>query len=123
MFGSSNSTWSQEYFWRSNPSQSNQSVLATNHISESAQPLIVNLYTDFHSYVISDSFSASAILFKRGVLQGECLRHFIFSLCFNTFIQFIKQEIYIQFGLLPLDDNDRLFHWLLLLMNVEISYC
>ena len=77
---------------------------------ESLQLLIANLYTDIHSHIISDSFSTPAIPFNRGVLQGDCLSPLIFNLCFNTFIQFIKQEKYNQFGFSPHDENDRLFH-------------
>ena len=44
------------------------------------------------------------------MLQGDCLSPLIFNLCFNTFIQFIKQEKYKQFGFSPHDKNDRLFH-------------
>ena len=87
-----------------------KSVLEYHHIPESLQLLIANLYTDFHSHIISDSFSTPAIPFNRGVLQGDCLSPLIFNLCFNTFIQFIKQEKYNQFGFSPHDENDRLFH-------------
>ena len=69
-----------------------KSVLEYHHIPESLQLLIANLYTDFHSHIISDSFSTPVIPFNRGVLQGDCLSPLIFNLCFNTFIQFIKQE-------------------------------
>ena len=87
-----------------------KSVLAYHHIPESVQALIASLYTDFHSYIISNNFSTPAIPFKRGVLQGECLSPLIFNLCFNTFIQFIKQEKYKQLGFSPHDENDCLFH-------------
>ena len=87
-----------------------RSVLAYHHIPDSIQSLIANLYTDFHSYIISDSFSTPAIPINHGVLQGDCLSPLIFNLCFNTFIHFIKQEKYKQFGFSPHDENDRLFH-------------
>ena len=35
-------------------------------------------------------------------------------MCFNTFIKFIRQEKYKQFGFSPHDENDRLYnpiHW------------
>ena len=50
-----------------------KSVLEYHHIPESLQLLIANLYTDFHSHIISDSFSTPAIPCNRGVLQGDCL--------------------------------------------------
>jgi len=87
-----------------------RSVLAYHHIHESIQSPIANLYTDFHSYIISDSFSTPAIPSNHGIPQGDCLSHLIFNLYFNTFIQFIKQEKYKQFGFSPHDEIDRLFH-------------
>ena len=44
------------------------------------------------------------------MLQGDCFTPLIFNVCFNTFIQFIKQEKYKQFGFSPHDENDHLFH-------------
>ena len=38
-----------------------RSVLAYHHITDSIQSLIANLYTDFHSYILSHSFSFPAI--------------------------------------------------------------
>ena len=87
-----------------------KSVLDYHHIPESIQNLVVSLYTDFYSCIISEHIATPAIPFKRGVLQGDCLSPLIFNLCFNTFIQFIKQEKYKQFGFSPHDENDRLFH-------------
>ena len=44
------------------------------------------------------------------MLQGDCLSPLLFNLCFNTFIQFIKQEKYAQLGFSPHDASDRLYH-------------
>ena len=68
------------------------SVLAYHHVPAAIQSLVTSLYTDLHSYVISDGFSTPAIPFKRGVLQRDCLSPILFNMCFNTFIQFVKQE-------------------------------
>ena len=76
------------------------SVLAYHHFPEPIQSLATSLCTDFHCYIISDSFSSPVIPFKRGVLQGDCLSPLLFNLCFNTFIQFVKQEKYNQLGFL-----------------------
>ena len=84
-----------------------RSVLAYQHIVDSIQSIISNLYMDFHSSIISDNISTPAI---PGVFQEDCLSPLIFNLCFNTFIQFIKQEKNKQFGFSPCDENDRLFH-------------
>ena len=89
-------------------------VLDYHHIPDSVQSLIANLYTDFHSCIISENFTTPCLPFQRGMLQGDCLSPLLFNLCFNTFIQFIKQEKYKQLGLSPHDEHYRLFnpvHW------------
>jgi len=50
-----------------------KSVLDYHHIPDTIQNLVVSLYTDFHSCIISENFSTPAIPFKGGVLQGDCL--------------------------------------------------
>ena len=87
-----------------------KSVLTYHHVPEAIQYLGTNLYTNFHSYIISDHFSTPAIPFKRGVLLGDFLCSLLFYLCFNTFMQFVKQEKYNQLGFSPHDENDRFFH-------------
>ena len=87
-----------------------KSVLAYHHVPEAIQSLVTSLYTDFHSYIISDGFSTPAIPFKHGVLQGDCLSPLLFNMCFNTFIQFVKQGKYNQLGFSPHDETDHLFH-------------
>ena len=59
-----------------------KSVLDYHHIPEAIQNLVVSLYTDFYSSIISEHFATPAISFKRGVLQGDCLSPLIFNLCF-----------------------------------------
>ena len=44
------------------------------------------------------------------MLQGVCLSPLLFNLCFNTFIQFIKQEKYTHLGFSTHDASYRLFH-------------
>ena len=43
-----------------------KTVLAYHHVPDPIQSLVNDLYTDFHSYVISDHFSTPAIPFRRG---------------------------------------------------------
>ena len=91
-----------------------KSVIAYHHVSEAMQSLVTSLYTDFHSYIISDGISTPAIPFKRGVLQGDSLSPLLFNMCFNIFIKFVKQEKYNQLGFSLHDETDRLFqpvHW------------
>ena len=85
-------------------------VLSYHHIPQTVQLLIANLYTGFHSSIISDCFATPAIPFQSGVFQGDCLNTLLFNLCFNTFIQFIKQEKYTDLGFSSHDASDRLFH-------------
>ena len=49
-----------------------------------------SLHTDFHSCIISESFTSPCLPFQHGVPQGDCLSPLLFNLCFNTFVQFIK---------------------------------
>ena len=84
------------------------------HIPAHFQDLVSNLYTDFHTSIVTDNFRSPAIPVKRGVLQGDCLSPLIFNLCFNTFIQLVKQDKHKQLGFSPHDGNDRLLnpvHW------------
>ena len=48
--------------------------------------------------IITSSFQTPFIPVGRGVLQGDCLSPLLFNMCFNTFIQHIKDERYRQFG-------------------------
>ena len=92
----------------------NKIVLADHHFLEANQSLVTSLYTDFHSYIISDGFSTPAIPFKRGALQGNCLISLLFKMCFNTFIQVVKQENCNQLGFSAHYETGHLFrpvHW------------
>ena len=68
---------------------------------------------------------------RRGVLQGDCLSSLLFNMCFNTFIQFIRQEKYKQLGFFAYDKLDCLFnpvHWFQfadyqLLLNFFTKWC
>ena len=89
-------------------------VLAHHHIPLETQNLISSLYDNFFTSIITDEFVTPAIPVNRGVLQGDCLSPLLFNMCFNTFIQFIRQEKYKQLGFSTHDENDRLFnptHW------------
>ena len=91
-----------------------QEVLAYHHIPAKTKALISSLYTGFHTSVITDDFRTPAIPVRRGVLQGDCLSPLLFNMCFNTFIQFIRQEKYKQLGFTSHDTFDCLFnpvHW------------
>ena len=66
------------------------------------------------TFIISDNFISPAIPVGRGVLQEDCLSPLLFNMCFNTFIQSVKQGKYKQLGFSAHDATDRLFkpiHW------------
>ena len=73
-------------------------VLKHHHIPSHIRNLIRNLYTDFHTYVITSQFRSPFLHVGRGVLQGDCLSPLLFNLCLNTLIQHINEEKYSQFG-------------------------
>ena len=69
-------------------------VLQYHHIPDPINELIRSLYTNFQTYIITEKFSTPFITVGRGVLQGDCL----FNMSFNTFVQHIKSESFLQFG-------------------------
>ena len=50
-----------------------ESVLVYHHISDSIQSFVVKLYADFHSYIISDSFSTPGIPLNVGCFKETAL--------------------------------------------------
>ena len=89
-----------------------KSVLDYHHIPDTIQNLVLSLYTDFHSCLISEKFSTPAIPFKRGVLHGECLSPLISNLCFNTFIQFINRK----------NISSSVFHHIMRMIDYSIPF-
>ena len=45
-----------------------------------------------------NSFSSDYIKIGKGVLQGDCFSPLIFNMVINTFIQYIRNEFFQQFG-------------------------
>ena len=68
------------------------------HIPIKVRTLVRDLYTDYSTAIASDAFVTDFILAGGGVLQGDCLSPLAFNMVINTFIQFIKNEKYQQFG-------------------------
>ena len=73
-------------------------VFEYHHIPIKVRTLVRDLYTDFSTAIASDAFVTDVILVGRGVLQGDFLSPLAFNMVINTFIQFIKNEKYQQFG-------------------------
>jgi len=100
-----------------------KSVLAHHHIPESVQALIPSLYTDCHSYIISDNFSVEyfkvmapitltcALIYLSSSLHKRSTNNLVFR---HT----IKMTAY---SILPTGFNLRMTLLLLLLMNVKPS--
>ena len=89
-------------------------VFCYHHVPQQAQALKASLYENFHTAIITDEYTTPAIPVRIGVLQGDCLSPLLFNMCFNTFIEYIKQKKYKQFGFSPYDENDCLYnpiHW------------
>ena len=89
-------------------------VLRYHHIPTQISNLIRNLYTDFHTSIITSNFNSPFLNVGRGVLQGDCLNPLLFNLCLNIFIQHIKVEKYSQFGFSPSHGPGSSFipiHW------------
>ena len=59
---------------------------------------IADLYFNFHSSVVTESYHTSFLPVQRGVLQGDCLSPLIFNMVINTFIQYIKSDKFTQLG-------------------------
>ena len=72
--------------------------------------IIIMIFQNFPTSINTDNLTSPAIPVGRGVLQGDCLGSQVFNICFNTFIQFIKQEKYKQLGFSTHDSTDRLFN-------------
>ena len=73
-------------------------VFEYHHIPIKVRTLVRDLYTDFSTAIAYDAFVTDFILVGRGALQGDCLSPLAFNMDINTFIQFIKNEKYQQFG-------------------------
>ena len=73
-------------------------VLKYHHIPDQIQQLIKNLYSDFYTSIISERFHSPFIKVDRGVLQGDSLSPLTFNLCFSTFIRYIADQKFQQFG-------------------------
>ena len=86
-----------------------QEVLLYHQIPAKTKELISSLCIDFHTSAITDNYLTPAIFVRKGVLQGDCLSPLLFNMCFNTFIQYIRQEKYMQLGFSSDDKLDCLF--------------
>ena len=73
-------------------------VLKYHYIPLHIQTITGNLYSNFHTSIITKSFKTLSIKVGRVVLQGDCLSPLTFNLCFNTFIRYISDPNFKQLG-------------------------
>ena len=85
-------------------------VLHYHHVPPELIECIMSLYQDFATTVITDSYAMSFLRIERGVLQGNSLSLLIFNLLINRFIQYVRQERFLQLGYL-LSKLLRSIHW------------
>ena len=68
------------------------------HISTQIQLLIGGLYSEFQTSGITNFFKTPFITIDTGVFQGDCLSPLTFKLRYNTFIHYISDSKFTQFG-------------------------
>ena len=68
------------------------------YIPDDIISVIRSLYSDLHITILTNSFSSNYIKIGKCVLQGDCFSRLIFNMVMNTFIQFIWNEFFQQFG-------------------------
>ena len=73
-------------------------ILKYHHIPDHMQHLILSLYLNFQTSILTTTFRILFITVGRGVLRGGCLSPLTFNLCFNTFIHYISDQKFKQFG-------------------------
>ena len=75
-----------------------QTVLQYHQIPEHFQNCIGNLYSDFRTTVVTESYQTPFLKVNKGVLQGDCLSPLLFNMVMNTFVQYVKTEQFCQLG-------------------------
>ena len=73
-------------------------VLKYHHIPDHIHLLLRSLNSNFQTSIITNSFQTPYFAIGHGVLQGDFLSPSTFNLCFNTFIWYISDQIFKQFG-------------------------
>ena len=73
-------------------------VLKYHHVPQHMCEMIRSLYTNFRISICTEAFKTEFVTVGRGVLQGDCLSPLLFNMCFNTFLQYIKDEQFTRLG-------------------------
>ena len=73
-----------------------KTTLGYYHIPDFANDIILNIYNDFCTTILTKSYATDFIRVGKGVLQGDSFSPLLFDMVINTFIQHIKKEEYTQ---------------------------
>ena len=75
-----------------------KTTLGYHHIPDFASGIVLNIYNDFYTTILTKSYVTDFIRVEKGVLQGDSFSPLLFNMVINTFIQHIKKEEYTQLG-------------------------
>ena len=67
-------------------------ILKYHHIPVHIQQLVLSLYSNFQTFIVTNTFQTPFMTVGRGVLLGDCLSPVTFNLCFITFIRYISDK-------------------------------
>ena len=73
-------------------------VLRFHHIPQHIQNMVLSLSCNFHTSIITTSYQTPFRKVGKGILQGDCLSPLTFKLYFSTFIKYISDNMFTQFG-------------------------
>ena len=66
-----------------------KTTLGYHHIPDFASDIILNIYNDCYTTILTKSYATDFIRVEKGVLQGDSLSPLLFNMVINTFIQHI----------------------------------
>ena len=75
-----------------------QSLLRYHQIPDEFNCIVKLLYSDFGLSVITNDFCTKYIAVEKSILQGDSFSSLAFSIIMNTFIKYVKEEKYTNFG-------------------------
>ena len=78
-----------------------ETTLRYHHIPDFASDIILTMYNDFYTTILTKSYATYFIRVEKGVLQGDSLIPLLSNMVINTFIQHIEKEEYTQSVLAP----------------------
>ena len=75
-----------------------QSLLRYHQIPDEFNCIVKLLYSDFGLSVITNDFCTKYIAVEKSILQGDLFSPLAFNIIMNTFIKYVKEEKYTNFG-------------------------